>query len=212
MWHKYILSLLLSLTLINSSLYSQVNTKSKKDINKGTYSYDSIVNEQSKFKFCYFDNEKGIISIRDISIFSNNKLIQKIETNKNNTIYEINDELHKEELIDYNFDGIKDISINTNCGATGNCSYLVWLYSKKDNQYHFAKELSGMGLELDKIGKNIIYHYREGWPAEYWDTYKYINGKFTWIKGVYVKNTNTYSETTYRYMKNGKVVTKKIRN
>ena len=211
MIQKAILSFLM-IFLFCSPLFSQKIASSKLDPLKEKFIFDSITNNKSKYKFCYVEKTNGSLRLYSIEIFTDNKLIQKIKIAKKSEDFEIYDEIHKEALLDYNFDGIKDISINTNCGATGHCSYLVWLYSKKDNQYHFAKELSGMGLELDEIGKNIIYHYREGWQAEYWDTYKYINGKFTWIKGVYQENTNTYSETTYQYLKNGKVVTKKVRN
>ena len=57
--------------------------------------------------------------LKTIEVYSNNKHIQKIIANK-----EI--ERNEFQLIDWNFDGYKDISVLYNCGS-GGCAYWIWI-------------------------------------------------------------------------------------
>ena len=151
---------------------------------KSHYIIDSIINYKLdnehtfKFKFYYYDSMNSNIQLVKIQIFSNNTLIQTIKTKKD-IVSSI-----EQELIDYNFDGYMDISVRREA-AHGGWSYWIWKYSKKDNMYYYDNQLSGnMGLELDKRGKNIVFFYKEDWQHESWDTFKFVNDKLTWIKGL----------------------------
>ncbi|MFZ4402136.1 MAG: XAC2610-related protein [Bacteroidales bacterium] len=145
--------------------------------------------------------------LKSIKVYAYNKLFQIIKANK-----EIENKTF--ELIDWNFDGNKDISVLWNSGS-GGCAYWIWNYSKTDKKFYYNKELSGiLGLEIDTVSKYIIEHYRAGYPEEKWDTLKYRNNKLTFIKGLYVERWTdcTKDSTCISWIKNThtKVVNNKI--
>jgi hypothetical protein len=168
MLSKKISFLILNL-LFSCTLLAQRNQISKQPV---IYKYDSIVTDNNlKFKFRYAETNNGLITLVNIYIIANNTLIQTIHSN------EYVEKYQQEKLIDYNFDGISDISVCTSCGS-GGCLYKVWLYSKKDKKFHYAKELSDrFGLNIDKKNKYVLFHYWGGLDNEISDTLHYVNGK-----------------------------------
>ena len=109
--------------------------------------------------------------------------VQEITANK-----EISEK--KYQLIDWDFDGYKDITVLDNCGS-GGCSYWIWNYSPVNGKYYYNKELSEvLGLEIDTTSKFIIFHYRAGYSEESWDSLQYKNNKLTFIKGTYQERWN----------------------
>ena len=178
---------------------------------------DSIVanyingyNQQS-FKF-RVDTSRSLL--KKIIIYSGNSLIQIINVNKF-----IEGEQFK--LVDWNFDGFKDISVVYNCG-TGGCAYWIWNYSDKNKQYYYNAELSEkLGLEIDTKSKFIVFHSRSGWQQENWDSLNYQNSKLVFVKGVFVERSeadkgNTWEKRTFRKIINGnlksEVVKIKVKN
>lgn len=176
---------------------SSCNSKdSKKDviIKKVTSEYSEIVNEKDYTvltdsivtksrvgvpQLCYkFNRDTSGIVLKSIIIYSDRKKIQEIKTSK----LILNREYR---LVDWNFDGHKDISVLYNCGS-GGCAYWIWNYSPKSKKYYYNKTLSEvLGLEIDTTLKNIIFHNRMGFSEEVWDTMQYKNDKLTFIKGTY---------------------------
>lgn len=142
--------------------------------------------------------------LKSILIYSNGKPLQVIEANKE--IERI--DFH---LVDWNFDGYKDISVLYNCG-TGGCAYWIWNYSPAENEYYFNDDLSEkLGLEIDTTSRYIIFHYRGGWSNEYWDTSQYIGNQLTFVKGLYRERGNDtlgniHVKDTYRKMQDGKLI------
>jgi len=116
------------------------------------------------------------LSLKQIKIYDNGRLVQTINTNKickNNQF----------SLIDWNFDGYKDISVVYNCGS-GGCAYWIWNYSPKLKKFIYNSVLSEvLGLEMDSVSKYIVFHFRDGVHQEYWDTMKYNNNKLALVKG-----------------------------
>ena len=89
------------------------------------------------------------------------------------------------KLIDWDFDGYKDITVLSNCGS-GGCAYWIWNYSPSKNKFVYNEALSDvLGLEMDSIHKFIIFHSRAGYAQENWDTMKYHNNKLVFVKGLY---------------------------
>lgn len=143
--------------------------------------------------------------LKNIKVYADNKLIQVI------TIKEYIDYNHF-ELIDWNFDGYKDITIPSG-GGSGGDAYLIWNYSTNDKKFYYNKELSRIfGLEIDTVSKYIIEHYRAGYTEENWDTLKYRNNKLTFVKGLYVQKWTdcTKDSTCISWIKN--THTKVIKN
>lgn len=121
--------------------------------------------------------------LKTINVYYNNKLEQRIIANK--FIGQ-----NKFELIDWNFDGYKDISVLYGCGS-GGCNYWIWNYSPKLNKYIYNKELSEViGLEIDTFHQYIVFHYRAGFSEEKWDTLKYKDDKLSFVKGLYRERWN----------------------
>ncbi len=144
--------------------------------------------------------------LKTINVYSENKQIQRIIANK-----EIQ---HNEfQLIDWNFDGYKDISVLYNCGS-GGCAYWIWNYSSKENSYIYNKELSEvLGLEIDTTDKFIVFHYREGNSNEKWDSMQYKDSKLLFVKGLFRERWNdslgnSWVKNTYSKMINKVVITK----
>jgi len=136
----------------------------------------------------YFGKEKKQLSIKfncdtanytlsSIIVYEGEKVIQKINVNKEVSTFDFS-------LTDWNFDGYPDITVLDNCGS-GGCAYWIWNYSPAQAKFIYNKELSEkLGLELDTLGKFIIFHYREGFSNEIWDSMQYVNNKLSFIKGV----------------------------
>lgn len=144
--------------------------------------------------------------LKTINVYSRDKLIQRIEANK-----EISGNYF--QLIDWNFDGCKDICARYECGS-GGCGYWIWNYSPTTNNFIYNKELSGiLGLELDCANQFIIFHYRNGTSEEFWDSLKYVNDKLQFVKGLHREGWNdrlgvSWEKNTYSRMINNVIVTK----
>ena len=175
----------------------------------GSESRDSIpptkINELKMLSFKFNVDSSGYL-LKTISIYSNNKQIQRIIANK---------EIYRNEfqLIDWNFDGYKDISVLYNCGS-GGCAYWIWNYSSKENRYIYNKELSEVvGLEIDTTDQYIVFHYRTGYSEENWDSMKYKDHKLLFVKGLYREKWNdsrgnSWVKNTYSKMIKNVVITK----
>lgn len=143
--------------------------------------------------------------LKTINVYSENILIQKITANK---YFESNEF----QLIDWNFDGAKDITVLDNCGS-GGCAYWIWNYSPTTNNFIFNNELSEvLGLEIDTVDQFIVFHYRFGYSEERWDSLKYINNKLQFVKGRYRERWNdglgnSWVKNTYSKMINNVLVT-----
>jgi hypothetical protein len=141
--------------------------------------------------------------LKSIIVYSDKKPTQVIEANK---IIERKDF----QLVDWNFDGYKDISVLYNCG-TGGCAYWIWNYSREKDEYYFNNDLSErLGLEIDTISNFIIFHYRSGWAEEFWDTSKYIDNQLSFIKGLHRERWtdtlgNRHVKNTYYKMLDGEL-------
>lgn len=161
--------------------------------------------EELSFKF-NVDTPEYIL--KTITIYSEKKVIQRIIANK---------EYGREEpqLIDWNFDGYKDITVNYNCGS-GGCAYWIWNYSPTKKKYIYNKELSEvLGLEIDTANQYIVFHYRFGGEWEKWDSMKYKDNKLIFAKGLYSETWNDssgnyWTKNKYSKMINNNVVVTKI--
>ena len=144
-------------------------------------------------------------TLKSIIIYSKNSVLQKIIANKDIA-------QNKFELIDWNFDGHKDISVRSGCGS-GGCTYWIWNYSPEKKKYLYNSELSEAFLELDSVNKFIIFHNRAGFNEEIWDSFQYINYKLTFIKGMHQERWNDengmrWEKHTYTKLMHNKLVTK----
>ncbi len=127
------------------------------------------------YRFISLDS--GFI-LHEIKVYRDTKLIQKIT---------VNEPFDKKQIriIDWNFDGYKDISVVSECGSAG-YSYLIWNYAPTKHKYELNDELSNkIGLELDSVAKKHVFHIRNGFAEENWDTFKYIDNKLEFEKGLY---------------------------
>jgi len=133
--------------------------------------------------------------LRVIMFYKDKNLIQVIQANK----YIENENF---QLIDWNFDGYKDITIPEFVGSGGN-SYFIWNYSPYEKKYVFNTLLSkNQGLEIDTLSKYIVYHNRAGYESESWDASKYVKNKLVFVKGLFQERWND---------QNGNAWTKKTR-
>lgn len=110
-----------------------------------------------------FNVDSDGYNLKSIFVYSDLIKVQEIIANK---------DIERKEfrLVDWNFDGYKDISVLYNCGS-GGCAYWIWNYSPKTRKYYYNKKLSEvLGLEIDTVSKFVIFHYRAGYESELWDT------------------------------------------
>lgn len=138
------------------------------------------------------------------SIFVYSKLIKVQEIIANKNI-----ERKNFQLVDCNFDGYKDISVLYNCGS-GGCAYWIWNYSPKNRKYYYNKELSEvLGLEIDTKSKLIVFHYREGFAKENWDSLQYKNNKLTFVRGLCQERWNDSSGNSWIKRTHTKIINNK---
>jgi|GEM_PF-6221857 len=81
---------------------------------------------------------------------------------------------------DFNFDGFQDIVLLEEYGATGNISYVVWLYNKSKNIFETDDFFKSIDRPiLDERKKQITTYVEYGGFDEYLErTYKLKNNKF----------------------------------
>ena len=157
-----------------------------------------------------FDLDTARQELNKIKIYCDGQLVQTIKTTKDNKQIEIHqfqiksksgkyEDMKQIDLIDWNFDGYKDISVFTEWGS-GGCTYAIWLYSKSKKKFIYSKELSYMGLEIDSDSKYIVYHFRGGAESESWDTMQFVNNKLKFVRGVYQESRRNLKDSSY-YLK-----------
>jgi hypothetical protein len=170
----------LIILIITLSFLCPLNQAQQKNSNEdySNYSSDSIG--------AYYGPKVGILTmkfiadashylLKSIRVYSGNKLIQNIIVNK---IIEKQDF----RLVDYNYDGYKDITAVATYGSGGTACW-IWNYSPKDRKFYYNKLLSdSLGLVLDPDRKQIsIYNHKNN--SEYdVNTYKYQNDKLVLIR------------------------------
>jgi hypothetical protein len=170
---------------INDSISGFINPK----LNKFSF----------KFNVDYLRN-----NLIDIKIYEDSSLIQVIDANKDLLGYEF-------KLIDWNFDGYKDITVLFNCGS-GGCAYYIWNYSPKQKKFVYNSILSEvLGLKIDSVSQHIIFHYRAGYSEENADTFKCVKDKLVFQKGMYYErwidqDNNFWEKKTHTKVINGKIV------
>lgn len=144
--------------------------------------------------------------LTQILVFNKGKLFQEIKADK-----EILDKNF--DLIDWNFDGYKDITVLNNSGDRG-YSYWIWNYDPKSQKFIYNKTLSEVNcLEQDVKLKLIVIHFQNHWPSETRDFYLYKNDKLFWKKGIYYREYEgenyriTWKETTTKRKVKNKIIT-----
>lgn len=156
-------------------------TNLKLDISNVLSDNDSIVGDKiegaPQLSYKFNTDSTGYL-LKSIFVYSDGSKIQEIIANKETYT-------KKFGLIDWNFDGYKDITVLYNCGS-GGCAYWIWNYSQKDGKFYYNEDLSGrLGLEIDPVSKYIIFHYRAGYESELWDSLQYVNNKLKFVKGLH---------------------------
>ena len=176
---------------------------------------NEILGENNNFSL-KFITVKDDVFLKTIEVYNNKNLFQTIEVYNNK---EIDQTIMTTEILrindygfkDWNFDGYNDISIQVDCGATGNCTYWVWDYDPNSNTFILNENISGyMGWKLDTKSKQLINHYREGANHELFRYYIYNNQKLKQLKAVdkqiYNYNSVLWKVTTTENLENNKVI------
>jgi hypothetical protein len=150
----------------------------------------------------YFSDDKSLTNL--ISVFSGDIKIQEIKVENRN--------VENAELIDWNFDGIKDISVKC-IGGSGGQPYEIWLYSNKLKKFIFNKDISDRNLLIDSINKRIVFYRRDGYEFEFWDTMKFKKDKLIFDRGTAITQWNdaegnTWKKTHSVKFRNGKYIAK----
>lgn len=173
-----------------SSKLSKLNRKSSSKetiISSQKSNNDSLVfnlgKENGLYSLKFIVDKVDENLLRVIMVYKGKTLIQTIRANKFI-------EKKRFELIDWNFDGYKDISVQIE-SASGGDSYWIWNYSPIAKKYFYNTILSEKtGLEIDTKSKFIVFHYRAGYNEESWDTSKYIKNKLVFVKGLFQERWN----------------------
>lgn len=192
---------------INDSLTSRLIANSEKLIRGSLNNSAGYINIGKDIKLNFeFDLDTSKNLLKTITVHKDNKKHQTIKVNKI-------PEIPLYYLIDWNFDGYKDITVLQQCGS-GGCSYWIWNYSDKTKKYYYNTELSEKtGLEIDSLNELILIHFRGGWTTETWDTLKYIDDKLTLINGLTVErgvadSGKIWITRTHKNRINNRLVTK----
>jgi hypothetical protein len=147
---------------------------------------DSIIsNEPIKqvLQCMAFTIDKSNNKLSTIVIYEHNKICQQISVN----------EIVEQRLfsmVDWNFDGYKDITVLANSGSGGRI-YFIWNYSPSIHRYMYNQDLSGvLGLSMNSEAKQIIFYAREGFAKEGWDSLRYEQNKLTFKSSLRIDRWN----------------------
>ena len=147
---------------------------------------DSIIsNEPIKQvqQFMAFTIDKSNNKLSAIVIYEHNKICQQIKVNKI-----VEQRLFS--MVDWNFDGYKDITVLANSGSGGQ-SYFIWNYSPSVLRYMYNQDLSGvLGLSMNSEAKQIIFYTREGFAKEGWDSLCYEQNRLTFKGSLLIERWN----------------------
>ncbi len=143
-----------------------------------------------------------VAELSKLNIYKSNKLVQTI--NYDGDCYSL-------ELIDWNFDGYKDISILYDAGATGNTSYRIWFYNPMKGEFVYESKFLNGNYFIDTNKRFIIKHYREGSQFEIWEYYTCKNNKllFNHSKEVQLLNyreKGTWEKITHKLIRANKEI------
>jgi hypothetical protein len=118
-----------------------------------------------------------------IVIYEHNKICQQIIVNKI-----VEQRLFS--MVDWNFDGYKDITVLSNSGSGGR-SYFIWNYSPDKHRYMYNQDLSEvLGLSMNSEAKQIIFYTREGFAKEGWDSLRYEQNRLTFKGSLLIERWN----------------------
>ena len=132
--------------------------------------YKEVRFKQSDLKdtFCFKPKfTKDHVRIRKIPVYLGDSLIQTL--NYNGVYYSI-------ELLDWNFDGHKDISILESVGATGNYFYNIFIYQPEKHTFQKFKGFETWNGFVDVKNQMLVKHYRTGIDHESFEYFKVKNG------------------------------------
>jgi len=189
--------------LPNSPKPNSINSSSNPIYNSEIPYNDSLVfhlgNDKSLYSLKFIVEVVDRNFLREIMFYKDKNLIQVIKANK----YIENGNF---QLIDWNFDGYKDITAVEFVGSGGN-SYYIWNYSPHEKKYVFNTLLSkNQGLEIDTLSKYIVYHNRAGYESESWDASKYVKNKLVFVKGFFQQRWNDQKGNAWTKMTRTKMV------
>lgn len=121
---------------------------------------------------------------KNITIYRNEKLIQKIELEENQMtgFPTSTSEDFGLTIEDMNFDGYKDLRIIMYIPASPNISYYMWVWNPKANQFQEDNDLEQIFSPRFDHDKKLIYSATKASGNHYIYTYQYINGKLTCVK------------------------------
>ncbi len=147
---------------------------------------DSIISNEpiKQVQQCMsFTIDKSNNKLSAIVIYEHNKICQQINVNKI-----VEQRLFS--MVDWNFDGYKDITVLANSGSGGR-SYFIWNYSPSIHRYMYNQDLSGvLGLSMNSEAKQIIFYAREGFAKEGWDSLRYEQNKLTFKGSLLIERWN----------------------
>jgi hypothetical protein len=126
----------------------------------------------------YDGSKNDYDDIYKIKIYKANKgiLIQTLDENDFELAVQF-------DILDYNFDGYKDIYLKDRCAISDNCAGHVFLYNPSTGKYKLAKEFDDLITIRVSKTKKRIYSLNRSMAGASWqfDVYRYINKKLTLI-------------------------------
>ena len=154
---------------------------------------DSIISNEpmKQVQQCIvFAIDKSNNKLSAIMIYEQHKIAQEISVNK---IIE----RRQFRLIDWNFDGYKDITVLASGGSGGPC-YFIWNYSPTLHRYTYNQDLSELsGLSMNSEAKQIISSYRFGWERASWDSFSYEQNTLALKSSLLVEKWKTLEGKTW---------------
>ena len=197
--------LILALTILTLYSCGEDNHKKQKPIQKA----HTIEKNNRPTLYANYGNGVGKLEfIPKLDTLRKNSIIVKSGNKVFQTI-KLRAPLPEEfELIDWNFDGYKDVSIRFLSGSAG-VSYEIYNYDKVKNRFILNKELLDNYLKIDSIHQRVVFTFSSGCDIKNWDTMKYVNNKLVFEKGLNLNRlTNKLVRVKSSKMMDGKIIEK----
>ena len=185
------------------------------DSNNLTIYYASINKSLPEYSFSLYTHDDSLFTYYDSIVIkdSSNKILQTIniyDKNADSEIYSVKQLKFNMSFLDFNFDGFKDIALERDQGATGNCWNNIYLYKNNLHKFIYNDQLSELCLpSVDSLKRQILSFDQAGGGNYQYHFYKWNKNKLILIREVqyWQNNVDPYQRRVELRRINGKMDT-----
>ena len=204
---------------LNSEKIISVNYSSEQSPPKDPINfveYKIVINKSlPKYSFNLYTHDDSLYTYYDSIVVkdSSHKILQTIniyDKLADSKIYSVKQLKFELNFLDFNFDDVKDIALERDRGATGNCWNNIYLYENNLDKFSYNYQMSELCLpSVDSLKEQIISFHQAGGDNYTYHFYKWDKNKLILIREVqyWKNNVDPYQRRVELRRINGKMKT-----